>query len=294
MQPASLAAIAVIVLATAYGLVRKAPLSLIYAVAILAVYALQVATSAFGLVLLSPVTFELGLFAGPGLPPAPWSWITFEFVHASETHIFLNVLGLILISPTLENRIGSARWAILFFVGGAAGALVFLLVHLGTSVLLVGASAGIFAVFGAYGRLYPRDRIALFLPIPGIPSLPVVEVVVVFLVLETLLGFLGPLGIAWETHVAALIFGFATAPRFMRLPLRGGRGRLISVKVIEDLATTPELQRILKEAAQADLPETREAWIESFVRAARCPRCAGPLHRRFGRIVSDCGWHRRL
>src|SRR5436309_2649021 len=108
------------------------------------------------------------------------------------------------------------------------------------------------------------------------------------------LGLLGPLGIAWEAHVGALIFGFATAPFFMRLPLRGGRGRLIPLKAIHDLATTPELQRILTEAERADLPETREAWIESFVRAARCPRCAGPLRRRFGRIVSDCGWHRRL
>src|SRR5439155_275947 len=188
---ASVAAIAVIVLATAYGFVRKAPLSLMYAVAILAVYALQVASS--------PVTVELGLLAAPGLPPAPWSWVTFEFVHGSETHIFLNLLGL-----------------------------------------------------------------------------------------------LGPLGIAWEAHVGALIFGFATAPFFMRLPLRGGRGRLIPVKAIADLATTPELQRILGEAERADLPETREAWFESFVRAARCPRCAGPLRRRFGRIVSDCGWRRRL
>ena len=286
MHVASVAAVAVIVLATAYGFVRKAPLSLMYAVAILAVYALQVASS--------PVTVELGLLAAPGLPPAPWSWVTFEFVHGSETHIFLNLLGLILISPPLEQRIGSTRWTILFFVGGAVGAVVFLLVHLGAPVLLVGASAGIFAVFGAYGRLYPRDRVTLFLPIPRVPSLPVVEVVVIFLILETLLGLLGPLGIAWEAHVGALIFGFATAPFFMRLPLRGGRGRLIPVKAIADLATTPELQRILGEAERADLPETREAWIESFVRAARCPRCAGPLQRRFGRIVSDCGWRRRL
>src|SRR5438309_5695071 len=163
-----------------------------FAVAILAVYALQVATSAFGFVLSSPVVFDLGLFAARGSPPAPWTWITFEFVHASETHIFLNLLGLILITPTLEERIGSRRWAIVYFVGGAVGGLVFLLVHLGITVLLVGASAGIFAAFGAYGRLYPRDRIALFLPIPGVPSFLVIEVVVIFLALEGLLGFLGP------------------------------------------------------------------------------------------------------
>jgi len=294
VHPASLAAIAVIVLATAYGFVRKAPLSLMFAVAILVVYALQVATSAFGFVLSSPVVFDLGLFAARGSPPAPWTWITFEFVHASETHIFLNLLGLILISPTLEERIGSRRWAIVYFVGGAVGALVFLLVHLGITVLLVGASAGIFAAFGAYGRLYPRDRIALFLPIPGVPSFLVIEVVVIFLALEGLLGFLGPLGIAWEARVGALVFGFATAPFFMRIPLRGGRGRLVPVNSLEDLATSPELQRILHEAERADLPETRDAWTDSFVRAARCPRCAGPLRRRFGRITSDCGWHRRL
>jgi len=294
VHPASLAAIAVIVLATAYGFVRKAPLSLMFAVAILAVYALQVATSSFGFVLSSPVVFDLGLSAARGSPPAPWTWITFEFAHASETHIFLNLLGLILISPTLEERIGSRRWAIVYFVGGAVGALVFLLVHLGVTVLLVGASAGIFAAFGAYGRLYPRDRIALFLPIPGVPSFPVIEVVVIFLALEGLLGFLGPLGIAWEAHVGALVFGFATAPFFMRIPLRGGRGRLVPVSALEDLATSPELQRMFHEAERADLPETRDAWIESFVRAARCPRCAGPLRRRFGRITSDCGWRRRL
>jgi len=294
VHPASLAAIAVIVLATAYGFVRKAPLSLMFAVAILAVYALQVATSSFGFVLSSPVVSDLGLAAARGSAPAPWTWITFEFVHASETHIFLNLLGLILISPTLEERIGSGRWAIVYFVGGAVGALVFLLVHFGVRVLLVGASAGIFAAFGAYGRLYPRDRIALFLPLPGVPSLPVIEVVVIFLALEGLLGFLGPLGIAWEAHVGALVFGFATAPFFMRIPLRGGRGRLSPVNALKDLATSPELQRIFHEAEHADLPETRDAWIESFVQTARCPRCAGPLRRRFGRITSDCGWRRRL
>src|SRR2546425_13217124 len=112
-----------------------------FAVAILGVYALQVATSAFGSVLSSPVVFDLGLFAARGSPPAPWTWITFEFVHASETHIFLNLLGLILISPALEERIGSWRWAIVYFVGGAGGGVGFLLLHFGGKGLLVRGSA---------------------------------------------------------------------------------------------------------------------------------------------------------
>ncbi len=297
VEPASLAAIAVAVLATAYAFVRKALLSLTYAVAVLIVYVLEVATSVAGFVFFSPIPVELGLVAAPGLLPTPWSWFTFEFVHASETHVFLNLLGLVFLSPTFEERVGSPRWAILFFAGGAFGAVVFLAVHLGQAVLLVGASAGISSVFGAYGRLYPNDRVTLFLPIPGIPALRVAQLVVIFLVLEMLLGFIGPAGIAWEAHAGAIAFGFGVAPAVMRLPVPGGRrrtGRPARVAGLRDLATTPELQRILEETERADLPETREAWIEKFVATARCPQCGGPLRRRFGRLTSACGWRRAL
>src|SRR3989449_6839754 len=112
-----------------------------FAVAILAVYALQVATSSFGFVLSSPVVFDLGLSAARGSPPAPWTWITFEFVHASETHIFLNLLGLILISPTLEERIGSRRWAIVYFAGGGGRGRSILCRGMRSWVLLGGGSA---------------------------------------------------------------------------------------------------------------------------------------------------------
>ena len=293
MEPVAIAALAVIVLATAVAYVRKGLLSLVYAVSILAIYALQVVSAPRGIVSASPVSLGLGVLVLPGASPTPWSWITFEFVHASETHVLLNLLGLILISPTFEERTGSLRWALLFFVGGAFGALAFVLVHAGEAFLLVGASAGIFAAFGAYGRLFPRDRIMLFLPLPGMRPLPVVQVVVLFLALELILGSLFPGGTAWEGHAAALIFGFAAAPSVMRLPLPGRRtSRLRSLAGWKDLATTPELRQILEEAERADLAETREAWTEKFVAAARCPRCGGPITLRFGRFASDCGWRR--
>ncbi|TLZ43050.1 MAG: rhomboid family intramembrane serine protease [Methanobacteriota archaeon] len=292
MEPVSIAALGVVGLATVYAFVRKALLSLVYGVTILLVFALQVisAPGPVELVSKAPVTMELGLRVAS---PTTWSWLTFEFVHGSQTHVVLNLLGLILISPTFEERIGSARWALLFFVGGAFGALVFVLVHLGQPILLVGASAGIFAVFGAYGRLYPRDRVSLFLPLPGLRPLPVIQVVVLFLALEAVLGVLLPGGIAWEGHAGALVFGFAAAPAIMRLPLPGRRSpRLRSLAGWKDLATTFELVRILEEAERADLAETREAWVEKFVAAARCPQCGGPLRLRFGRLTSKCGWRR--
>jgi len=293
MEAASFAAIGVIVFATAYAFARRALVSLVYGVAVLAVYALEVASAGGPFVLASPVLGDLGLRFAPGVWPAPWTWITFEFVHASETHVLLNLLGLILISPGFEERIGGVRWAVLFFAGGAFGAVVFFAVHAGASTVLVGASAGILAAFGAYGRLFPRERVTLFLPIPGVPSLPIAQVVLGYLILEMALSLFGARGIAWEAHVGGIAFGFAAAPAVMRLPTPGRRAaRLRPIEGLRDLATTPELQRILEEAERADLPETRDAWIEKFVAGARCPRCGGPLQRRFGGLRSTCGWGR--
>ena len=290
--------IAIVVAATLAAFARKALLSLTYAVAILSVYVLQVVAV--------PAALRMGwgdllvwndvvLAYAPGSWPAPTSWITFQFVHGSEAHLLLNTLGFVLLAPIFEERVGSLRWALLFFAGGAAGALVFVLLHANERLILVGASAGLFSVLAAYGRLYPRDRVRLFLPIPGIPALPILQVVIGFLVLESLLGLVGPAGIAWEAHVGGLALGLAAAPAVARLPLGRSMGsRLAFLDELRDLATTPELRSLLEDAGAADRPELREAWVETFVAKARCPKCGGPLLVRLGSLRSDCGWRRRF
>ena len=294
MEPISLAAIAVIVLATAYAFARKALLSLTYAVAFLSIYGLAVA-STLPFRIFSPIHLDLGLFYFPGGWPNPWTWITYAFVHGSLSHLFLNVLGIVFISPVFEGRVGSARWILLFFGGSVFGALVFRLLNGDAIALLVGASAGILSIFGAYGRIYPRDRVTLFLPLPGMPAVPVIYIVIGFLLLQLLLSFSAIGNVAWEAHAAAIAFGFAVAPAVMRIPLPGGRTRkLASVEPLRDLATTSELRTILEEAERADIGETRDAWIDKFVKGARCPQCGQPLRRTFGRLRSDCGWSRSL
>jgi membrane associated rhomboid family serine protease len=308
VNPFEAAAIGVIVVATLYAFVRKAPLSLTYAIAVLSVYAIEEVSLRVLLGELPPLGL-LGVFApyvalpdlvlsiGPAGVSPPWTWITFQFLHASLGHLLLNLMGLVFIAPVLEDRIGSTRWAILFLGGGAFGAGVFL-VLMGFQAALVGASAGILALFGAFGRLYPRERVRLFLPLPGIPAVPVIALVIVFLVLELLLGLDPSRGVAWQAHVGGIVFGFAVAPVLLRLPLGRTRevrsGRLPRIDALRGLATTPDLQSILAEAERADLPEIRMAWVDKFVAAARCPECRGPLRKGLGGLSSECGWKARL
>ncbi len=294
-DPVSLLAIAVIAVSVLYSYWRKALLTFTITVACGIIFGLEVATN-------YDIWFDLSLYANLPpfylLPPVapPWTVVTYQFLHASLTHLLFNVLAFVLIAPVFEERIGSFRFGVLYFAGGIVGGVGFALLNLSGGFLLVGASASISAIFGAYGRLYPRDRVQLFFPIPGLPALPVIDVVIGFILLETALSFLGgsvpfAAGIAWEAHVIAMIFGLTAAPLVMRIPV--GRARplkRISFEPWRAYATTPELRSILEEAERADLPEIRDAWLDKFVRAMRCPRCGGPVKRSLGRLKSPCGW----
>lgn len=296
MGPLSIAAIGAIVVAFLYAFARKALLSLTLAVAAIVVYALGEVSFAIAFQTLDPfyptVTADLALVSIAGALSPPWTWITFQFVHGNLVHLLLNLMGFVFIAPIVEERIGSRRWAILFFGGGAFGAAVFVLLHVDEFVALVGASAGLLAIFGGYGRLSPRERVRLFLPLPGLPAIPAIYFVVGFLLLEILLGMQPGRGVAWEAHVGGIVFGFVSAPALMRLPLgRGGaKPRLARVEGLRALATTPELRAIFAEAERADISEIRDAWVDKFVAAARCPRCGGPLRRGLGGLSSECGW----
>lgn len=296
-EPLSLAAIAVIVGSLVYSYWRKALLAFTISVACCIVFGLEVATR-------NGIWDDLAVYWNfPNLRPPyspAWTYVTYQFLHASVQHLLFNVLAFVLIAPPFEERIGSFRFGVVYFAGGVVGAVGFVLLNASASLVLIGASASISAVFGAYGRLYPRERIQLFFPIPGLPAIPMIDFVIGFLVLETALSFFGgtvPVfgAVAWEAHVIAMIFGLAIAPLVMRIPV--GRRRSLKPIPLETwraYATTPELRSILEEAERADLPEIRDAWMEKFVRAMKCPQCGGPVKRSFGRLSSPCGWRGRV
>ena len=292
MNPLTWVALAVLAGALAYSALRHALLSLTLALAIVVLFFLNL-VGEWMYPLENPVSFDLSWVSVPGLYQSPpWTFATTIFVHAGAFHLMFNLLGFLLITPVLEERIGSLRWALIFFGGAALGQVLFILARHGQSYALVGASGGLLAVLGAFARLYPRERMTLFLPIPGSPAVPVIWIAIGYLVLSFALVTTSFASVAYEAHIGGIVFGFAAAPLIMRVPVRQRTAKLAAfdAKGLEPLATTRELRQILDELKVADVPEVQRAWIEKFTAKAVCPRCGSPLRYRRGALSSPCGW----
>jgi len=96
-------------------------------------------------------------FSGMDLPGGLWAMIwtpfTYALLHASWTHVLLNVAWLLAFATPVARRYGGGKMLVTFFVGSAGGALAFMLVQQGPDIYpLVGASGGISALMGAAMR----------------------------------------------------------------------------------------------------------------------------------------------
>ena len=295
MDPLALVAAATIPAAILYSWWRKAPVSLTLAVSMLTVFALEIVAAR-----LDPFTTfatDLAVYKLGSAYSGPLSYVTALFLHADLFHILFNLLFLIALGPLLEGRIGPLRWGVLFFAGGVVSNLVFVMVNYQLPAFaLLGASGALSAVFGAFGRLYPRERVSMFIPIP-LPPMPVIYWVIGFVVIQLLLSVLafGPLSsIAWEAHVAGLVFGFAAAPLVMRVPGRRKAEKVRDFSALKPFVRGADLDEILGHLSHETLPEAQEAWLEKFAAKAACPQCGRPLRFSRGALRSDCGWALRL
>ena len=90
-----------------------------------------------------------------------WQFVSYVFLHASPSHLLLNMLMLFLIGPETERGLGKKHFYIMFLFSGLVGGLCWLLLNLSGYVSLVGASAGIYGVLFAFAALYPNRRLML-------------------------------------------------------------------------------------------------------------------------------------
>jgi membrane associated rhomboid family serine protease len=163
----------------------------------------------FGLV---PVRF----WAGTGL--SHWLPIfTSMFLHGSWLHVISNMLALYIFGDNVEDRMGSLRYLVFYFLGGTLAALAHLWAYPTSQLPTVGASGAIAAVLGAYLVLYPRARVITLVPL--LLFFPIIEVPAIvylgFWFLVQLLSGTSALaantfqggGVAWWAHIGGFLAG---------------------------------------------------------------------------------------
>jgi rhomboid family protein len=129
---------------------------------------------------------------------APWTLVTYMFLHANILHIFFNMLMLFFFGPMLERQIGSVRFLGLYLGSGVLAGLVQVLLFPGA---VIGASAAIFGVMGALTVLMPDLRVYLYF----IP-MKILYVTIIFAALDVLYLGSGD-AIAHGAHLVGLAVG---------------------------------------------------------------------------------------
>lgn len=151
---------------------------------------------------------------------APWQVLTSAFLHGSVMHLATNMFGLWMFGRDVEARVGSERFAVLYFISVlTASAAQVTVTHLtGGQYPTVGASGGLFGVLAAFAMLFPKRMIILlFPPIP----LPAPIFVALYAAFELYAGVTGTLaGVAHFAHLGGLVGGIWVVFQWRRRALR--------------------------------------------------------------------------
>ena len=159
-----------------------------------------------GIAAYSPLISFLGLTPAL-LSQQPWTIISSIFVHGSIFHILFNMIALYFLGSFFIRAAGEKSFLAVFFLGGLAGNILFVLLAHPFSTG-VGASGAIFALAGALAIMVPRVPVIIF-PIPIPMPLWIAVIILVFI------SFLFS-GIAWQAHIGGLLLGLVAGFIFKR------------------------------------------------------------------------------
>ncbi len=228
--------------------------------------------------------------------PQLYTLVTSMFLHADPIHIFGNMLVFFFMGIAFEERIGWKRFLAIYLITGMCGALTHSMLNLGSNTSLVGASGAIFGILGAFSAAYPKDEIVMPVPIGimFIMRIKVIYAAMLFALMETLFVIMGGQDhTAHFAHLGGLISGIILAVVLMSKKgekINDDNIRIsydsryvpkvknIHISNLKKLATTPQLQEMLRRIEHESVPQVRDLWLEHFVDKTNCPICHKPLH----------------
>jgi membrane associated rhomboid family serine protease len=154
------------------------------------------------------------------------NWISYQFAHSGWSHLFWNMVFLMIFGTFIEIQLGGVAVLLGYLVGGVVGALSYS--HLsGISFSpLVGASASVSGLMGIVVTAFFSHRLKFFywlLPLKGYfgyAYLPAWLVIIVY-ILPDISGFFSSVpefgSVAYSAHIGGLISGVLLVPIFSHL-----------------------------------------------------------------------------
>jgi membrane associated rhomboid family serine protease len=154
------------------------------------------------------------------LVPARWELMPFftsMFLHGGFMHILSNLWILWVFGPALEDRLGPARFLVLYVVSGLAAGIVHVVFNWGSAVPTIGASGAIAGAIAAYARRFPYAWVNILQPIVIVPVFFMMPALLFagFWFLSQVMQAAGSLalpagagGIAWWAHIGGFVAGW--------------------------------------------------------------------------------------
>lgn len=143
----------------------------------------------------------------------PFQIVAHMFMHGSTTHIFMNMMGLFFLGPTVEKFIGSKNFFILYFACGLGAVVLRSLVQytgfIPSHIPAVGASGAVVGVVSAFATIFPHQKLyMMFIPVP-IKAMYMMSGLVAF---DLYCGLTNTMsGVAHFAHIGGAIVGFLMA-----------------------------------------------------------------------------------
>jgi membrane associated rhomboid family serine protease len=150
-----------------------------------------------------------------------WSTVlTSMFMHGGWLHLALNMLFLWIFGDNVEDSMGHVRYLVFYLACGIAAALTQALIHIDSTIPMVGASGAISGVLGAYILLHPHATvrvlifIGIFATIVHMPALIVLGLWFLTQIASAAFSQPGVSGVAFWAHVGGFVAGLLFVPVF--------------------------------------------------------------------------------
>jgi membrane associated rhomboid family serine protease len=159
----------------------------------------------------------------------PQEWITIfssMFLHGGWLHLISNLWALYIFGDNVEDRMGSGRYLVFYFLSGIVAALSQVIIDPTSPVPAIGASGAIAGVLAAYLVLYPGSRVITLVPfffLPWFVEIPAILYLGIWFISQFFsgvlsLGMTAVGGVAYWAHIGGFLCGLVLVPFFSRRP----------------------------------------------------------------------------